>query len=159
MLDQIVQHDLDGIPVDIAARVMTGSWANAYHELDLKQRGLLAPKAIAYDPYKRQPEKRLAKYLAFHYRYNAGTPSFHRRVADLLEIASIDPDHSRPQRTRDRLDLALNRLQEDNVIGRWEPILDAARLPARGWFVPWLQTTIAIEPPAKIRQHYAKVRR
>lgn len=159
MLYKIVQQDLDGSPVVLAARVMPGSWADAYRELNLKQRGLLAQKALTYDLYKRQPEKRLAKYLAFHYRYNADSPGFHRRVADLLEIAGIDPDHSRPQRTRDRLDLALNRLQEDSVIGRWEPILGAVRLPARGWFAHWLQTTVAIKPPANIQRHYAKVRR
>lgn len=158
LLDKITQHDLDGGTIVLAARVTLGTWANAYQELELVQRGLLAQKALAYDPSKRQPEKRLAKYLAFHYRYNAGSATFKRSVGDLLEVAGIEPDAARPQRTRARLDLALDRLREDAVIGRWQPLIEADQLPARGWFPRWVNGTIAIEPPEVVRARYARIR-
>ncbi len=158
LLDKLTQRGLDGETIVLAARVTLGSWAKAYQELELVQRGLLAQKALAYDPNKRQPEKRLAKYLAFHYRYNAGSAAFKRSIGDLLEVAGIEPDAGRPQRTRARLDLALDRLQEDAVIGRWQPLIEAGQLPARGWFPRWVNGTIAIEPPGPIRAHYARIR-
>jgi len=158
VVDRVMQSDLEGGKVVRAAWVVLGSWMNAYKEAEITQLGFLAQKALAYDPYRNQPEKRIAKYLAFHYRYNASRPAIRRKVCDLLETANIPADASRPKRAQSRLDKALDRLQEDGVIGIWRPLIEPGTQPARGWFARWLQSMIEIEPPEFIQAKYAKIR-
>jgi len=158
VIDRVMQNDLDGGKVVRAARVVLGSWIDTYRNAGITQIGILAQKALAYDPHNHQPEKRLAKYLAFHYRYNANRSVIRRRVRDLLETANIPADVTRPKRADDRLNKTLNCLQEGGVIGKWRPILNPAERPARNWFVPWLESMIEIEQPAFIQKRYAKIR-
>ena len=158
MLDRVMQHDLDGGAVIRAARVTLGGWAEAYKDLGIKQLGLLAQKALEYDPHNNQAEKALAKYLTFHYKYNAGDASIRRPVKDLLAIASIAADSSRPKRAQQRLEKALNRLQEDGVVANWRPVIDINTLPARGWFDFWINSMIDIEAPPIVRGRYAPLR-
>ncbi len=157
-LDRITQPDLDGgEPVFLAARVMPGAWANEYAALDVRQTGLLAQKALAYDPYRRQPEKRLAKYLAFHVRINSkhDRVTLNLRVSTLLDTAGLLPEPANPLRTRKRLEDALNTLCQDGLLDGWRYVLDPEQLPARRWLDAWLGFTVALTPPAALREQYA----
>jgi hypothetical protein len=158
--DRVTQHDVDGSTVFLAARVKPGSWAREYWDLGVRQTGLLAQKAVGYDPYRQQIEKRLAKYLCFQYRINARkTPpdGLHLKVTTLLKNADIEPDRRNPQRTRSRVEQALNRLRDDEVITSWAYIIDVNAAPAKGWLPYWLETTVRIEVPPDIRTHYAQL--
>ncbi len=159
LLDRVTQHDLTGNQVLLAARVLPGTWAQAYKELGLRPFGLLMKKALEYNPYRERPQKRLAKYFAFHYRWNAATPTLRRTVADLLETAGIEPEPANPQRTKSRLHKALDRLQADGVVGRWNAVIDDTKLPAKGWLPHWLQTIVEIERPGVLDTHYARFAR
>ncbi len=151
------QEDLLGDYVFLGAEVRPGRWAREYWEQDLKQIGLLAKRALAYDPYRQQPEKRLAKYLAFKFRFDAGKHhgGVVLKVETLLQEANLQPDQRKPQRTRDRLEHALNKLREDRVIAGWDHDQENGELPAKRWLAHWLRWSIVLKAPAQALQQYA----
>jgi hypothetical protein len=160
MLEKLVQRDLEGNPTFLAARVMPGGWAAAYWELGLRQTGLIAQRALAYDPYREQVEKRLAKYFAFQFRWDARrkAESIRLKVSTLIENTAIDVDQRNPQRTRERIKRALDRLQADHIVAKWGYVEDPdEHLPAKNWLPHWLEMTIWIEPPEEIKEHYASM--
>ncbi|HEX5164354.1 MAG TPA: hypothetical protein VFV93_03070, partial [Thermomicrobiales bacterium] len=71
------------------------------------------------------------------------------RVTTLLENAALEPDSARPQRCRDRLERALDRLTTDHVIGGWRYEADPGNLPARHWLPTWTTMVIQIDPPGR----------
>jgi hypothetical protein len=156
--DRWTARDFDGTEVPIAAEVLPGGWAREFWETVGRQTGLLAQHALSYDPYRRKPEKRLAKYLAFHVRINANhrLEVLKRQVGTLLE--AIGPDaikDAKVDRVRKRLEEALDTLVEDQVIAGW--LYDRQTvLPARGWFAEWKIWTIAIRPAEAVARHYAE---
>jgi len=158
---RMTQHDLDNNEAFLAAQVAPGRWARELWEVLGPQTGLLARKALEYDPYRERPEKRLAKYLAFHVRRNAQwhAEELPLRVATLLDALgdAIPADPARPGRTKDRLDKALDRLVADHVIGRWVYV-DAPELPARGWFDQWLTWRVVISPADNVIAHYSAMK-
>jgi len=159
MLDIITEMDVNGNAVFLAARVMPGTWAEQLWESDLRQRGLLARKALEYDPVREQVEKRLAKFLAFHFRINALRPAETVRLhtGTLMKNVDLEPDRANPQRTKARLEKALSRLKADGVIAGWGYAV-GEDLPARGWFPKWAKMAVWIDPPQEIPAHYAQLR-
>ncbi len=161
ILDRITERDLDGEEVFLAARVVPGEWARSLWKLGLRQTGLLAQQALAYDPYRERPERWMARYLALAFRWNASrrAPRLRLRVETLLENAALIPDTSRPQRGRDRLERALDRLCADSVIGGWRYEADPGNLPARHWLSSWTAMLVQIDPPDIVRRNYAGIGR
>lgn len=155
------QYDLDGRPVPAAVRVMPKSWAREYWDRDLKWRGLLAQKALEYDPYRQQPEKRLAKYLAFHFRIDAHSARevLRRHVDELLDNAGmlaadgLLTDTANPQRARERFEKALDRLRDDDVISGWQYDREPS-LPSKQWVGEWRRWTVVLQPSVSLRARY-----
>jgi hypothetical protein len=154
-----IQREMNGMGVACAIEVQLGTWAEAYRELDIDQFGFLAKKALEYNPRLRQPEKLIAKYLLFHHRINAKNGTFHRSILTLLTVADIKLDTVRPQQTEKRLEVALDRLREDGVIGQWRHIIDADARRARGRSRDWGKAMIEIDPPATTSAHYNRFQR
>ena len=161
ILDRVSERDADGHEAFLAARVVPGEWARMLWELGLRQTGVLARQALAYDPYRARPERWLARYLALAFRWNARrrAPRLRLRVATLLENAALSADPARPQRCRDRLERALDRLLADGVIGGWLYEADPGALPARHWLPAWTVMLVQIEPPDVVRRRYAGIGR
>jgi hypothetical protein len=153
ILDRVSERDADGSEVFMAARVVPGEWARSLWDLGLRQTGQLARQALAYDPYRQRPERWLARYLALAFRWNQRrrAAQFRVRVGTLLENAALEPDATRPQRSRDRLEWALACLEADGVIGGWSYETDPADLPARRWLSTWTAMIVRIEPPVLSR--------
>jgi len=84
-----------------------------------RQTALLSARALSYDPYREAWEKRLARYLSWHWKAHR-VQDHHRYPATTL-LQAIDPNlGSRySQRNRERLEKALDKLQADQVIGDW----------------------------------------
>ncbi len=160
LIDRLTQPTLNGEKNLRAVRVQLGVWAKAYQEIEVTQVGYLARKVLSYDPYRQRPEKRLGKYLAFHYKFNKLNPqksSIRRQARDLVDASGITLNPTRPHLARQRLDKTLDCLRQDGVIGQWRYIYDVNQLPARRWLEDWLNGMIEIEAPAFIQERYASL--
>ena len=122
-----------------------------------RQLGVLHHRALSYDPYRRRWEKRLTRYLSWWWpmvaetRDNASVFS----VQMLLDAVGEAVDERYPGRTRKRLEDALQRLQDDQVISAWTysgmvPAIGAGR----DWVQCWLSASVAIEATMSVRDYY-----
>ena len=124
-----------------------------------RQTALLSQKALNYDPYRQKWEKRLSRYLAWIWRINSGRTQEGLLVKTLFEAAGMEIDKSRPGRTRERFEEALDRLQADDVITAWQyEYLDEKMTSKRGWWKTWLETKVLITAPEGITDHYKKIK-
>jgi hypothetical protein len=157
---RIVSTDEGGSTVVLAAEVMPGQWADELWEMGVKQTALLTTRAVAFDPYRQQAEKRLAKYLCFYYRWNA--IRVHQvlslRVGTILANSGIEPSRRNPQRTRTRLENALNLLVVEGVMSKWR-YKGEKKLPARDWFSQWQQWIVEVHAPTDVVTAYRSIAR
>ncbi|MBN9388616.1 MAG: helix-turn-helix transcriptional regulator [Chloroflexi bacterium] len=122
-----------------------------------RQTALLSARAVQYDPYRQRVEKRLARYLSWQWRIQARQGEYSRpyRVNTLLEAVGEQLNERRPSATRDRLEKALDTLQQDGVIASWQyDRWDEAIAQQRGWGQVWTQATLLLDPPQVIRETY-----
>ncbi len=125
-----------------------------------RQTGLLFKRALQYDPYRRKWEKRLTRYVSWHWRAVARTGNFVQiyRVQTLLEAVGKTLNVRYPSKTRARLERALDILHADGVIAGWEYArFDERVVEQRGWGQHWLLATVAIEAPEPIKDYYARL--
>lgn len=158
--DRISQGGLGGGQLPVAWHYRPGEWARPFLQEGFRQTALLAQQSLQYDPYHETWEKRLSRYFAFHWRIQAhqGNYSQPYRVDTLLKAIAIEPNKRFPQRTRERLEKALDRLQADKVVANWEYRKgDEEALPMKGWLHSWLSWTIEVMPPLDVINHYARI--
>ncbi|MCF8506734.1 MAG: helix-turn-helix domain-containing protein [Caulobacter sp.] len=125
-----------------------------------RQTGLLFQKALQYDPYRRKWEKRLTRYVSWHWRAVARTGEFTQtyRVQTLLDAAGERLNERYPAKTRARLEKALDTLTEDGVIAAWQYARwDETVTESRGWGTDWLTTTVTLEAPDQIKAYYTRL--
>jgi hypothetical protein len=160
--DRISQGELGGKSIPIAWHYKPGSWARPFLRKEYRQTALLVRQSLNYDPYREDWEKRLARYLTFHWRIEAKYGNYDQpyRVDTLLTAISKEPNVRYPHKTRGRLEKALDRLQEDNVISAWEyEKWDEQKLPPRDWLSHWLNWTVKVSPPLIVLEHYKNIRK
>jgi hypothetical protein len=114
----------------------------------------LSKRILAYDTAQRIPEKRIGRYLAFHFRIASakGDTPIKRRVQLLVDDCRLTLDNARPQRALDRFEQALKRLQADGIIDGWDYVENGRRtkkpkLPPRRWLKDWLELVVELVPP------------
>lgn len=125
-----------------------------------RQTGLLFQRALEYDPYRRKWEKRLTRYISWHWRAVARRGEFVQtyRVQTLMDAVGEGLSERYPGKTRGRLEKALDILEADGVIAAWEYARwDEISTDKRNWGQDWLQTTITIEAPDSIKDYYASI--
>lgn len=85
-----------------------------------RQTALLSARALTYDPYRHAWEKRLTRYLSWHWKSNRRFSSSHSHTYSVDKLLNIvDDQATKTKRQRDRLETALNRLKEDSIIQDW----------------------------------------
>jgi hypothetical protein len=137
-------------PGDVFARFLFGPG---------RQTALLSQTALNYDPYRQKWEKRLARYLAWIWRISSARTQEGLLVKTLLAAVNMEVDRNRPSRTRERLEEALECLQEDRVITAWQyDNLDENMTSKRGWWRDWLECKIIITAPDSIINQYKKIK-
>jgi hypothetical protein len=158
LTDRFGQVKLDG---SIDARAWKVRPGNVFAEFLFgpgRQTALLSQKALNYDPYRQKWEKRLARYLAWLWRISSGRTKEGLLIKTLIEAAGMKLNKSRPGRTRERLEEALDRLQQDNVITAWEyEHIDESIFERRGWAKKWLDCKVTITAPPLIIEQYRQL--
>ena len=160
LTDRIGQRRLDGT-MDVEAILVTPGEAFGRFLLGPgRQLALLSSRALQYDPLRHRPEKRLARYLSWQWRVGAHKGDFQRsyRVRTLLEEIGLEV--TKPARTRERLEQALDRLLADRLVSAWQ-YGDGWRddeLTRQGWIALWLEARIVVEAPDVIKSAYRSPR-
>ena len=124
-----------------------------------QETGLLFKKALQYDPFRRKWEKRLTRYLSWHWRAASLSGEFTQvyKVRTLLDAVGEEINDRYPSKTRTRLEQALDQLMVDKVLVSWRYIGWAAdQAQPRGWAEAWLEAEVTIEAPQIIRDYYAR---
>ncbi len=127
-----------------------------------QETGLLFKKALQYDPFRRKWEKRLTRYMSWHWRAASLSGEFNQTytVQTLLDAVGESVNERYPSKTRARLEQALDQLAIDRVLVEWRYVeWKAGEMAARGWTEAWLDAEIAIEAPQFIRDYYLRARK
>lgn len=157
----VVTHNtlpLDGPSksITIAWQFRESAWMLPFLDGPNRFTGILFKKILNYDPFHEVWEKRLSKHFLFWLRTNARhtlKPSV--TIGTLLEEYNLEIDERNPQRTRDRFEKAMNRLQSDGLlIWRYK---DELHLPARKWLPTWMAMQITVEDPPIIKSQYLRI--
>lgn len=162
--DKLGQYGLDG---SIDVHVIKYTIGDAFKACLFgsgRQVALLSRKVPQYDPYRQPWEKRLARYLLWQWRIKipSGEPEpYTYRISTLLSEARQEVDGKNPTRTRDRLEKALDTIQNDQIIRNWEydpSSWNENWASQRGWRKRWLKAKIEIKPPKFILGHYKSIK-
>jgi len=121
-------------------------------------------RTIELDPYRRAPEKALARYLSRMWRIRAEGRTYADPflVRTLLKEAGLSLDARDPVRTRERLEKALDCLQAERIIAGWRYLAwDKDEAYARhGWAnerTGWPTERIVIDPASEIALQYERL--
>lgn len=123
-----------------------------------RQTALLSARALHYNPYRQASEKRLARYLSWQWRCQAGGGCNAKvyLVGTLLEVVGEVPNSRYPNRSRERLERLLDVLLQDQIIAAWQyERWHEERATQRGWLEQWTDSTLLLEPPVEIQGQYA----
>src|SRR5690625_1045507 len=119
-------------------------------------------RALEYDPYREVWEKKVTRYLSWRWRTQARKGSYLQphKISTLLEKLGVKLNKRTPSRVRDRLEKALDVLEEDSVISSWQyGEWDESISLKNGWLRIWKNSTIIISPPEEIIEHYQPLER
>jgi hypothetical protein len=123
---------------------------------------LLSARALKYDPYRQQLEKRLARFFSWQWvapnDEPATRPGARRgpnwrafQIGTLLDAAAKSIDRARPAVTRERLEHCLDTLLADEVIGAWQyQDWDEDLSRRHGWAESWRASSILVAPPQAV---------
>lgn len=158
--DRMGQRRPDGYDIDVESFIFKPGKIFAHFLFGPgRQTALLSAKAIQYDPYRQKWEKRLTRYLSWQWRCDAKNISQPRkfRVSTLLEAVGEPINERYPNKTKERLEKALDLLLVDQVIIGWqyEKWDEATIETQRNWLTTsWQHTNILIEPPGALKEQY-----
>ena len=128
-----------------------------------RQIALLALSAIQYDPHREKFKKRLARYFSWQWRIRSCDATYLTPfcIKTLLDAVGVDISRTnRPARIRDRLETALEALEDDGVIKTWQyQSFDADMMSWPNWLQIWFNAKVVIEPPDVITTTYLSIAR
>ncbi len=163
IVDKIQKENKKGKKTDFAWKLRLGdAFADSIFGKN-RQTALLSNKAVEYNHKIHTWEKRLTRYLSWIWRNRQATGNYMQpfEIKTLLKAVQEQVNEKHPNRAKDRLEKALDKLQQDEVISGWEyeKAHSEEKIGKKGWIKEWLQTKIVIEPPAPIFSQYAKIRK
>lgn len=142
--------------------IKLGEVFNHFLQGSTRQVKLLPNQAIELNPYQRKWEKKLIRYISWRWRTQARKASYLQphKISTLLEKIGIQIDTQAPARIRDRLEKALDLLEEEGVITFWQyNQWNEDSMSKKGWLRVWLDATIIIAPPDEIVSYYEPIER
>lgn len=125
-----------------------------------KETMLLSQKILGYNPKTEGTEKNMGRYFSWLWRIEKGKAKV-LCVETILSRCGISIDEAHPNRTKDKLEKALERLEEDEILcWEWERQEGGEDIVGKkNWVEKWLKWTLKITPPPKIAEHYAALRK
>jgi hypothetical protein len=128
-----------------------------------RQTALLSQKALHYDPYRQQWEKRITRFLAYLWRIRRARGDYLApiSVGALLQGSGLQVDKRNPKKTRGRMEKALDQLGQDGVIRSWRylPQVNGGPAVRKRSLETWVSSKVQIEPPREIVEQYSKMKR
>ena len=160
----VEQNIIDGRPLQSSWTVRPGDVFSRLLMTNIgRETALLSVKALQFDPYRQQLEKRLTTYFSWQWRIRQlrGDYDTPYRVKTLLDWLGESPDKKNPLRTKERLERAFNTLKQENIIADWCYGRDAQPeiVGKRGWVEHWLRWGVHITPVEAIVGHYAGIQK
>ena len=143
-----------------AFKVVPGGYGEMLYGFDRRQTAMLCRKIVEYDYYRNSWEKRIGFYLTFQWaiRRSHGTMNQSFRIATILEKNNMKLNERYPQRTKERLEKAFDKLLEDGVITSWSYSDDPNINPGeKGRIATWLDSKVNFGVPAVIQQQYEAI--
>ncbi|HLR40099.1 MAG TPA: helix-turn-helix transcriptional regulator [Virgibacillus sp.] len=125
-----------------------------------RQIALLPLQALQYNPRQEKWEKKMIRYLSWRWRTQARRADYDQpyKMSSILNAIGEPIKKRTPSRTRERLEQALDRLQDDGLILSWEYVdWDESIAEKYGWARLWNNTTIVIDPPEIIKEQYRTI--
>jgi hypothetical protein len=132
--------------VPLAWKIRAGDWLLEYLHAP-RYVAFLCEQSLHYDPENEKWEKRLSRYLLFFLRMNSrhSNSVLVRSVEELFQANSLPLDRESPQRSRHRLEKALDRLLADQQMEQWEYVPESiTALPAKRWLQSWLHWRVRL---------------
>lgn len=127
-----------------------------------RQVALLPIQALQYNPYREVWEKKLTRYFSWRWRTQARSGDYLQphKISTLLDAIGEKANERTPSRTRERMEKAFDILLEDGVITSWQyEKWDESIAANNGWMRIWKNSTVLIDPPEVIREHYNSIKR
>lgn len=156
------QHHIEEQPMEKKFVFTIGEVFSQYLYGSGRQVALLPVQALQYNPYRQRWEKNLIRYLSWRWRTQARKGDYLQphKIRTLLDAAGKEMNERTPSRTRDRLEQAFDTLLEDGVIAAWHyEKWDESIASTNGWSRIWENSTVLIEPPVTIKEHYRPIER
>ncbi len=131
--------------LSVAWRYQLGSWLDPFLHGANRQVAWLLQRVLEYDPYHQMWEKRLGRYFTFHMHIDSRQSMIMTcEILELIEELSLPINTRDPEKTRQRMEKALNYLKNDGVISSWQYDPGNPKLPARKWLETWLRAKIQV---------------
>lgn len=127
-----------------------------------RQVALLPIQALRYNPYREVWEKKLTRYFSWRWRTQAKNGDYLQphKLSTLLDAIGEKVNERTPSRTRERMEKAFDKLLEDGVIASWQyEKWDETIASNNGWVRVWLNSTVLIDPPEVIKEHYYSIKK
>jgi hypothetical protein len=163
----IGQADFNGAYTEwISVKIGFGeAWAQPLFSEQGKQLAFMHARSLEYSHQKEVPEKRISKRLGWFWKLNLRrdirtvTKTVRTLIAD--DIRDKDkPPEKYSRRDAERLELALDTLKRDKVIGDWGYFAGETRIDKtegalpHGWLYRWLAREVEIDIPESLRLTY-----
>lgn len=141
--------------LSVAWRYQLGSWLDPFLQGANRQVAWLLQQVLSYDPYHQMWEKRLGRYFTFHIRMDLrGDMTITREIGFLIEELSLPINYRDPEKTRQRLEKALNYLVSDGILSSWNYYAENPKLPSRKWLETWLRCKIQVSAQTTLPEYH-----
>lgn len=154
------EHDMEKLSPDDRIFITVGDVFSKVLGGSSRQIALLPLQALQYNPRQEKWEKKMIRYLSWRWRTQARRADYDQpyKMSSILNAIGEPINKRTPSRTRERLEQALDRLQDDGLIRSWEYVdWDESIAEKYGWARLWNNTTIVIDPPEIIKEQYRTI--
>src|SRR5699024_3765777 len=116
------EHDMEKLSPDDRIFITVGDVFSKFLGGSSRQIALLPLQALQYNPRQEKWEKKMIRYLSWRWRTQARRADYDQpyKMSSILNAIGEPINKRTPSRTRERLEQALDRLQDDGLIRSWE---------------------------------------